>query len=157
MVPQISHVHHLSSIRVLHLWHSQVPICFCMTAATFRASSAIFFVICSGRSIVQASQARKSIGLCRVQIGHVHPVNAGTGGVGFGGAGINVSLSFLVTTGFGLGLLLEASVTRRLIGRDGCLARGALDCDDDEPSFLILSKAAPPSEVMISSVSEFRR
>jgi hypothetical protein len=43
-------------------------------------------VISAGLSDVQASQARKSIGLWRVQMGHVQPVN----GFGVGVADANV-------------------------------------------------------------------
>ena len=66
---------------MLHLEHLQVsarPGGF-VAVTFFRSASAICLVISGGRSDVHASQARKLIGLCKVQTGHVHPSRSGSG------------------------------------------------------------------------------
>jgi len=53
---------------------------------TLRSASTICLVISGGRSEVHASQARKPIGLCKVQTGQVHPSRYGSGEGGSGAA-----------------------------------------------------------------------
>ena len=56
---------------------------------TLRSASTICLVISGGRSEVHASQARKPMGLCKVQTGQVHPsrYDSGEGGSGAATAG----------------------------------------------------------------------
>jgi hypothetical protein len=73
---------------VLHLEHLQVsarPGGF-VVVTFFRSASAICLVISGGRSEVHASQARKFLGLCNVQTGHVHPLRSCSGDGGSGAA-----------------------------------------------------------------------
>jgi hypothetical protein len=90
------------------------------------------FVTSSGRSVVQASQHRKSRGLCKVQIGQVQPdkTGGGEGDSGFeAGAGARATGgrgAVAALLGFADDFFASASMTSRLIGRDDCLAGGAL-------------------------------
>ena len=113
-------------MTVLHKWQRHVstfmPIG-CVVLALF-TSSAIFLVMSSGRSVVQASQQRKSIELCRVQIGQVHPVGAAGAG---GGSKVTGGLfSFLGTTLGCFVVRFSFSVTSRLTCRGGSLIGGVL-------------------------------
>jgi hypothetical protein len=104
----------------------------------FRSASTICLVISGGRSEVHASHARKLMGLCKVQTGHVHPSRYGSGEGGSGaataaglGAGVDAAVGgeAKVSDFFGmvLGLFFDCSETKRLTGRSGCcLIGGAL-------------------------------
>ena len=95
-------------------------------------------MISAGRSEVHASQAKKLIGLCRVQTGHVHPLvtgvrdggsgdwtNSSTRGLEGASAGAG-AVAALEGSDFGFGFF-ELSATRRLTGRsECCLTGGAL-------------------------------
>lgn len=112
-------------MTVLHTRHRQVCTLGRDDASFFLASSsAIFHVISAGRWDVQASQARKSTGLCKVQIGHVHPVRGfGAAGAGVGlcdGAGA-VAVEVFEVTAFGFCFFERDSVTKRLMCRGSCL------------------------------------
>src|ERR1700709_1080885 len=94
---------------------------------------ASLWVISAGLSDVQASQARKSMGLWRVQMGHVQPVNGFGAGAGVGVADANVLEEEEAVLGAGmnrggmvLGFFVADSVTRRLT----CRASGRIPRED---------------------------
>lgn len=91
----------------------------CFDVATDRRfASENFLVISSGRSVVQASQQRKSTGLCKVQMGHVHPVAESDSSKATGAFGIDGSV--LALLGATPDFDGESSDTKRLTGRSVC-------------------------------------
>jgi hypothetical protein len=69
-----------------------------------RSTSTICLVISGGRSEVHASQARKLMGLCKVQTGQVHPSRYGSGE---GGSGAAATVGSGAVAGAGAGAEVE--------------------------------------------------
>jgi hypothetical protein len=103
-----------------------------LEVVSFRAPASLC-VISIGRSDVQASQARKLMGLWSVQMAHVHPVNGWGAGIGVGVADTGGLEEDEAPLGSGevrdeviLGFFVTDSVTRRLT----CRASGRVPRED---------------------------